>query len=315
MNTKFLLITFCTLTLFFSDISLKAKQPKIVGLMQVRNESLILEQCLHALSLYCDAIVILDDASDDNTLDIIKSCAHQYKIEKIMCNETCAWLNKVESYNRQKLLEAGREIGGTHFIIIDADEMFTSTFLKNNYLRTLIYKMQPGDRIQMHWISLWKSIHQFRSDANSKNIIFCDDGQCYYEPRLIHVPRIPENLKNGVCTSVQPYLTFGLLHFQATNWFNMEIRRAWYHCFLKIRKTDYSAQTINKICSPQYEDAQITLMNCPKEWYNGYPFFKPEVYEARDRWRERQILNWFNQYGQDYFKDLHIWHIHWNKNI
>ena len=47
-----------------------ANTSKIVGLMMVRNESAIIEQTLRALAVYTDALVILDDASCDNTVDI-----------------------------------------------------------------------------------------------------------------------------------------------------------------------------------------------------------------------------------------------------
>ncbi len=71
--------------------SIHARRSKIVGLMQIRNESPVIEQALHALSFYTDAIVILDDASHDNTVSVCQSLADRYHIEHIICNETSAW--------------------------------------------------------------------------------------------------------------------------------------------------------------------------------------------------------------------------------
>ena len=100
---------------------------KIVGLIPARNESKIIEQCLHALSFYTDAIIYLDDASDDNSVAIVESVADKYRVEKIIKKKI--W-KRDEPGDRNALLKAGREIGGTHFIVIDADEMLTSNCLQ-----------------------------------------------------------------------------------------------------------------------------------------------------------------------------------------
>lgn len=314
-NTKYVILVSSLAFIIETYVFAGSDHKKIVGLIQVRNESIIIEQCLHALSLYTDAIVILDDASDDNTLDIIKSCADKYRIEKIICNQMCAWLNSLESYNRQKLLETGRKIGGTHFIIIDADEMFTATCLKGNFLRTKILEMQPGDKMSMHWIGLWKSIDQFRSEGLLNEIIFCDDGVCSYNCKPIHVPRIPENLRKGAMIYLEPYTIFGLLHFQAANWKNMELRRAWYHCFFKIRSPQMDALEINELCAPQGDDTRVKTQKCPSHWFDGYDFFDKTTYQKLEIWRKKQIIGWINQYGQSFFKDLNIWNIDWDENI
>src|SRR3984957_17176063 len=82
-----------------------SKTKKIVGLLQIRNEAILIEQCLHALSFYTDAMVILDDASQDDTVKICQECAQKYHIESILQNESSAWENRSESDNRQKLLD------------------------------------------------------------------------------------------------------------------------------------------------------------------------------------------------------------------
>ncbi len=48
------------------SLPVAANKPKIVGLVPVRNERLMIGQCLKALSYYIDAIVVLDVASEKN---------------------------------------------------------------------------------------------------------------------------------------------------------------------------------------------------------------------------------------------------------
>ena len=124
----------------YLDHKIRTKK-KVVGLLPARNESAIIEQCLHALSLYTDAIVYLDDASDDNSVAIVKSVATKYKMEKIIRKKV--W-KRDEPGDRNALLKAGREIGGTHFIVIDADEILTANCLQDNWLDSQIDRLQPA---------------------------------------------------------------------------------------------------------------------------------------------------------------------------
>jgi hypothetical protein len=48
------------------------KNYKVIGLVRERNEALILKDTLDHLSQYVDGIVVYDDASTDNSVDIAK---------------------------------------------------------------------------------------------------------------------------------------------------------------------------------------------------------------------------------------------------
>src|ERR1700722_5907120 len=157
------------LLILIASLSLHAeivqnKPAKIVAMMQVRNEQILLRQCLLALSCYTDAIVILDDASTDSTLEIIQSLADECKIESIIRNRE--WKEWNEPANKNKLLAAARAIGGTHMIIIDADEMFSANCLEDNYLRNKILALKPGDSMGCQWFNLWRSLYAYRDDGS-----------------------------------------------------------------------------------------------------------------------------------------------------
>lgn len=289
-----------------------AKQTKIVGLVPGRNESAIIEQCLRALTLYTDAIVYLDDASTDNTLDIVKDLAQECNIERIITKET--WYRD-EPGDRNKLLQAGREIGGTHFIALDADELPTANCLDNNRLRRIILALKPGESIMMNLIALWRSVDQYRWD-NSKwsneyiRFIFCDDGKSSHSSEFIHTGRAPSGL-NGKTYILKPF-PYCILHFQFVNWRNLLVKQAWYRCLEHIRLPNKSIAKINKIYAPSKDEHNIQLKPAPSYWFDGYSFFDPTVYDQPEGWREKQIMQWFGQYGKEYFAELDIWDINWS---
>ncbi len=189
---------FCLLNLFYFTGLLS--QAKIVGLVPVRNEAQMIVPCLKALAMYTDAIVVLDDASEDGTVAAVQALQKECHIERII--EKKVWYRD-EPGDRNLLLQAGREIGGTHFIVIDADEMFTANLLKDNVLRNKILALNPGEMLNVTWINLWRSVNQYRYDysvwsGGKMNVAFCDDGHCFYSSNFIHTSRSPANLSGNV---------------------------------------------------------------------------------------------------------------------
>lgn len=304
----------CIYGIFFSllfVISNSAKPPKIIGLVPVRNENIFITQCLKALSLHTDAIVVLDDCSTDNTVDIIESLAKECRVKKII--RKTQWYRD-EPGDRNALLLAGRELGGTHFIVIDADEMLTANCLKNNYLKKTILSLNPGDQLALNWIQLWRSPNQYRHDSsvwtnNYRYCIFCDDGTSDYGSLFIHAPRVPADLK-GRRLKIEGY-KYGLLHFEFVHWRNLLIKQAWYRCLEHIRTPEKSVTDINKGYGITKDERNMRLKSAPSKWFSRYTFFDPSIFNKPELWREEQILGWFNEYGRNYFADLDIWDIDW----
>lgn len=290
---------------------------KIVGLVQVRNEEHIIEQCLACLAHFVDAIIILNDASHDKTLNIINFLAQQslHKIKKIISNQFSMWQKGFESANRQKLLDAGRAIGGTHFVLIDADEVITANCLQESMLRKQILSLQPGDRLDLTWIQLWRSPYQYRNDKSMwsdqwASAIFCDDRAARYKKYHLHGSRLPSPLLGKIYTL--PAYEYGIMHFQFVNWQNLLIKQAWYRCLERIRLPNKSVDEINKRYAPSKSEINLKTVPTPNQWFDGYPAFDPMIYTKTVLWRKQQVREWFVKYGKNYFKQLDIWDINWN---
>ena len=293
--------------------------------MAVRNESQIIAQALKTLACYTDGIIVLDDASDDNTVDILETIAKDCNILEII--KKPEWYRD-EPGDKNKLLRAGRKAGGTHFIVIDADEIFTSNCLDNSYLRKQILTLNPGDKLLCSWIQLWRSPYKFRCDDSvwsrlKGDFIFCDNVKCSYSSNFIHTSRSPNlDLEGKVHTLKAPKqyhynckkeFTIGLMHFQFVNWENLLIKQAWYRCIEKIRNPKVDIGHINKIYGQSKDETNIRLVDSPKEWFTNYDFFDANIYASVKSWQKKQILSWFEQYGKNYFKSLDIWDIDWSK--
>jgi len=279
---------------------------KIVGLVPARNEQVTIEQCLRALAKYTDAIIVLDDASFDDTVEIVESLIEECNIEKII-KKTVWYRDEAGDYNR--LLQAGRAIGGTHFIRIDADEMFTANFMHDNYLRKLILQLKPGERLTFSMMRIWKSLDNYLEDLEAITPIFCDDGISFHASKSLNhgTARVPKNL-TGTKFMVSDHENYGLMHFQAVNWRNMKVRNYWYKCIEHTRRTG-SVDRINEVYH-FYEKNPCPLLTSNPEWFK-YDFFDRLVFDAPEVGREQQVLKWFEQYGRDHFAGLHIWDLDW----
>lgn len=306
---KLVAITF----VFAYQFSLFAdSKKKIIGLVPQRNERNIIANCLKALSKFTDAIIVLDDCSTDDSVSIIKSLAKECNVVEIIEKKT--WYRD-ESGDRNLLLETGRKHKGTHFIVLDADEILSGNCLVENRLRNTFLKLNPGDRLAMHWYQLWRSFDKYRNDgvfAPVQSIwLFCDDGKCSYEKSFLHTSRVPPNLSGTVYFLPKNY---AIMHFQFVQWENLLIKQAWYRCLEHIRNPEKSISEINALYKPSKDETNLVLENIPDNWFEPYSYIDKSAYLKPEVWRKEQILGWFTQYGKAFFEELDIWDITWFKS-
>lgn len=289
-----------------------AKNPKIVALVPGHNDGRFLSNCFKALSNYVDAIVYLDDASTDNSIAIAQALAQECNIEQILCKKN--WIRHAGA-DRNILLATGRAIGGTHFVLIDADEMPTANFLDEKTLRGIILNLKPGERLALAWIQLWRSCDYYRYDSsvwtnNYKDIAFCDDEICYYHQKKLCESRTPETLQ-GKTWFIEGY-EYGLLHFQFVNWENLLKKQAWYRCQEHILHPHRSFESINAEYAPSKDEIQLCTRKAPKEWFENYnAFLDLNIIHQKETWREQEAMQWFSTYGIGEFMGLDIWDPAW----
>lgn len=319
----------------FVFISLDAKAAKIVGLAQVKNEQDIIEVFLRAFKSAVDALVVLDDGSTDATVAIVQKLASELSIERIIVNSQCEWVNGTELNNKQRLLDAGRECGGTHFIELDADEILVATAMENNRLRNSILALKPGQIIHLPLINLWKNCDQYRSQFNQNfpdivhcSCIFCDDEVSNMDACLpnshsgfIHLGRFPAKTSYVPEKQKDVYindLDCAIMHMPFVNWNNVIIKRVWIMMLEAIRlqeglfnrnkfKFVRTMEDVNSFYitwQPIHGLDETAVSPVKKEW-KAYSFFDESVFVKRNlQPRVIDIRKWVDTYGLDYFRPL-----------
>jgi len=93
----------------------------LVGLTRVRNESLIIADTVRHLLSYCEHVILYDDFSTDNTLEIAESAGGN-RITIICGNEWRLERTVEETRHRGILLDAAKQMGADWCLYLDADE-------------------------------------------------------------------------------------------------------------------------------------------------------------------------------------------------
>tara|TARA_R110000824_G_C15060344_1_gene662328 strand:+ start:89 stop:799 length:711 start_codon:yes stop_codon:yes gene_type:complete len=95
----------------------------VIGLTRIRNESEIISNTLDHMATFCDKVIVYDDCSTDNTVDI---CNNHHIVDHVIQGES--WDKnraQAEFENRHQLWLHARKILGDDdwFVYMDADEV------------------------------------------------------------------------------------------------------------------------------------------------------------------------------------------------
>jgi len=279
---------------------------KIVTLIPVKNEGWILRFSLKNFSLFSDEIIILDDSSSDNLCEIVK------EFPKV---KTIPFISKEKfvdmSLRRNILLEEGRKIKGTHFVFLDADEIFSENLAK--YFNEVVFEMKKGEKLLLPWVTaIQKDDFLFfnsKDKKNYKDFIFCDDGVSKFKQQSLSEARTPGD------ELVKKYISFEkgfAIHFQCLIKKKYDLKQAWYRAN-ELFEAKRSARRINAT-------------------YNFTKFeFKTDGNKLDDKFVKdnfilieqnisvdfyiNQFKHFFKEKGILFFEPLDIWHISELKDI
>lgn len=290
---------------------------KIVALICFKNEEWILPTCLSSVVNCVDDIVAIDDGSTDSSCEILeKHGAKIYSGHEISENKA-GWS---EVHNRQKSLDMGREVGGTHFLILDADEAPTVPLQKN--IRDICSSLSTGQSVSMRWLNLWKSYQRYRFDHTPWSSTFfnciCKDNPSknyisdWARPLGMHTGR---NFTNNNDIVIPPERG-AVLHYQWGCWNNAQTKQAWYRISELTIKGEGSADEINGFYSLGLLWDNEGYMDVPKEWNEG--IVQPKAPSLDDEWSEESItrkdllpsiMKQFDDNGIEMYERLNVWHV------
>src|SRR6185295_6518761 len=179
---------------------------RLIGLMVVRNESWILGCSLRTALSWCDEVVVVDHNSSDGTQEIINEVAAEQPwrvhysrwrptekktLTSRYTGETWEADVPIEDESRfdemdirQHSLLLGRRHGGTHFAMIDADELLTAnlTFRARGDAEALA----PGEVLEYPLFAM-RSLDEYQNDqsdwcGNQLSLVFRDTPHLSWKP-------------------------------------------------------------------------------------------------------------------------------------
>jgi Glycosyl transferase family 2 len=249
--------------------------PKVIALTAIRNEDWVLGLSLRVSLSYCDAVVITDHGSADRTAQIIDEAQSEFPHREISIRRTSdtEWM---EMDIRQEMLDRGRRLGGTHFVIVDADEVPTGNLFSG--LRELALKPAPGCFVALPMIATYHSANRFRwdgpwGDASRIPWAFCDSAALRWkiaDPYQLH-RRTPFKAVNGGL-AVAGRDGGGLFHLQFVNKARLQSKAVWYKMTETLRYPGKrSPQDLNQIYDwTLREDAETEIYDVPESWWGPY---------------------------------------------
>jgi hypothetical protein len=288
---------------------------KVIGLMTARNEDWILGLTLRGVMLIVDEMIVLDHASTDDTARIIREVAREHpgRIHH-QRREDPVWR---EATIRQSLLEDGRKLGGTHFWVIDADELLTGNLLPQ--VRSILSSLGAGDCVTLPWFPMWRGLDRCRRDGNkywcAKRTVygFRDHPSLRYEPRQkrpvcdIHTraPTLPGK-KHEFCVN-DPH--GGVMHFVAAGWSRLVAKAAWYKMIETVRFADVSAAQLNALYDRDLDETDLITVPAEPAWWGPYLGWRRHVHPDRPSWYEWDCQRMWREFGPEKFAGLELWRI------
>jgi hypothetical protein len=277
---------------------------KLIALLPFKDEEWILPAYLSSVAPVVDEIVAIDDGSTDRSRALVEA-AGGYVVDNTAVVES-GW---AEHSIRETLLRLGRERGGTHFIGLDADEALTTP--SRTHLRAALAGLQPGQKLAMQWLTLWKSPTEYRDDESVwkdlfKDFAFADSGGGGHDYAFLGVARTPGDNDMAKWVRLAPERG-AVLHYQFVPWHRTQVKQAWYRCSELIR-TPERAYDINQMYSITLETPGVHTRRVPDDWLAGIDV-SGDVVNLPPAWHLDAILGWFGEYGVEFFEPLQIWHV------
>ncbi len=142
---------------------------KIVGMAQMFNERKLgnLRRCLDHYSRLCDEIVVLDDASTDGSVDIIREYT-----DHVIINKENNWEKNFETMNKAILLDEILKHNPDWIVSFDADELFDRRIFRPGFFRNMLdWAGSKGlNSLCFNWLHLWLAPCWYRVDKGLSDI-------------------------------------------------------------------------------------------------------------------------------------------------
>jgi len=181
---------------------------KLVGMLMAYNESEKgnLVSCLNSLREYCDEIVVYDDGSTDDSLDVYK----QFNCH-VITGEGNDFKNELA--HKQRQIDYCKSIQADWIFRMDADEVLDARGV-SGALRALLQEGNNNKQsYAFHTINFWRSPCFYRLDNSYNDVVFnrlwrCTPGLHFKVETGLHLTNYPVGVTEG-----EGFAPFEILHY------------------------------------------------------------------------------------------------------
>lgn len=292
---------------------------RLTGLMICRNEDWILGMSLRACMMWLDQVVVVDHSSSDGTMKIINDVTGDYpfrvhysrwedKKTIKLANAFDGEIRDVQVHDpdapwdemtvRQHSLLLGRKFGGTHFVIVDADEVLTGNLLTT--IRAQIAALEPGRCLDVPMLAM-RTADRYQDDDTDWSkawltLAFADRPDLTWAPAADgyhHHHRTPHGAYSPAFRYLMNKHEGGVMHFQFAAQRRLLAKHVLYRMVDHLRWPGReSVEQLNK----KYDNAlrpPKSLRQVPTEFLayydtgrlklDGWPYQEAEVRKLIDR--------------------------------
>jgi len=243
--------------------------------VMIQNEALILPYVYQYWKDYpIDKWVFYDDNSTDSTVSVIKSLfgnratVIEGKREKFS-----------ESHNRSQMLELSRDNGAEFVLAIDADELLSTSWLKN--WETILKKNIEFD-VKYYWYNVVGDIKTIRQDPmylhNYRTFLLPMSKTSKFDMNQFkyHTSRTPPvNLPSTQSKEA------GVIHLQAINKRYYALKQLWYKHY-EYHTWNHSVEFINSRYDPVINNMNFSEKPIPSH-INDNINFNPDIYDEIEK--------------------------------
>jgi len=289
---------------------------RLIGMLPCRNEDWVLQASIRTAMEWCDALVVLDHASTDDSYLIIDYLKESEFGDRLICisENDPSW---AEMKHRQMMLDAARQAGATHLAIIDADEILTANVWAQ--VRSEAERMRPNQLLQLPGYNLRDEQRKGTLDSYHLtgiwgdrwfSTIFMDYAQLNWMGDRFH-HREP---MGGVFGMWRPIAQGrgGILHLWGADERRLKAKHALYKMTETLRWPNKSRTEIDKLYSLAFEprlnlqfDQNWRYADVPDGWWAHREHLKMDSLP----WQEVECQGLYERYGAERFQGLNLFDV------
>ncbi len=300
---------------------------KIVGLMPVRNEAWCLGLSARVALKWCDALVIFDHGSTDQSRQIELDLFEEYPGRVFIIPSSDPVWNEMQ--HRQAMLEQARKCGATHIAIIDSDEVLTANLLTvddplsgDTPIQRALAWLPRGSILQLPGYNLRMGIERYHANGVWGNrwfsAVFADEQRLSWSGDKFHgrEPLYPEHPR----AQLKPYRPIaqgqgGVMHLWGSSERRLLAKHALYKLTERLRWPEKSITDIDWMyslsikgdCAPSYGTPETwKFERVPSIWWKGYEDLMKYLDVDAEPWQEAECVRIIKEHGPRMFEGLDL---------